>query len=72
MQTELKPGLYRHYKGKDYRVLGMATHSETLEALVLYQPQYGDRAYWVRPLTMFLENVEVDGQSLPRFAYVGD
>lgn len=66
----VKLGLYRHYKGPEYRVLGTATHSETLEDLVLYQPQYGERGYWVRPRTMFLEEVLVEGQAVPRFAYI--
>ena len=72
MNNELKLGLYRHYKGNEYRVLGTATHSETLEELVLYQPQYGDRAYWVRPIAMFLESVEIEGKPQPRFEYLGD
>jgi hypothetical protein len=65
------PGRYRHYKGKDYLVLGVARHSETEEELVVYRPDYGDRGLWVRPLTMFVETVEKDGQQVPRFAYVG-
>lgn len=68
--NSVKLGLYRHYKGQEYRVLGTATHSETLEDLVLYQPQYGERGYWVRPITMFLEEVVVDGKAMPRFAYI--
>ncbi len=65
------PGRYRHYKGKDYLVLGVARHSETEEELVVYRPDYGDRGLWVRPLAMFVETVEKDGQQVPRFAYVG-
>jgi hypothetical protein len=68
---ELKPGLYRHFKGNDYLVHGVATHSETGETLVVYTPQYGDRALWVRPLDMFTETVERDGQTMPRFSYLG-
>jgi len=64
----LTPGRYRHYKGRDYRVLHVATHSETGEKLVVYQTLYGDFDYWVRPLAMFVETVEVDGQPVPRFA----
>ncbi|MEE4661223.1 MAG: DUF1653 domain-containing protein [Halieaceae bacterium] len=64
----LTPGRYRHYKGKDYRVLYVATHSETGEKLVVYQTLYGDFDYWVRPLAMFVETVDVDGQAVPRFA----
>jgi len=64
----LVTGRYRHYKGKDYEVLGIARHSETDEELVVYRPLYGEQGLWVRPLTMFVETVEVDGQLLPRFA----
>lgn len=73
--TELNfptPGLYRHYKDKLYRVIGTARHSETEEWLVVYQPQYGEGGLWVRPLAMFVEEVEVNGQQLPRFARIGD
>lgn len=62
------PGLYRHYKGQRYRVLGTALHSETEEALVVYQAMYGERGLWVRPLAMFTETVELDGEPIPRFA----
>ena len=64
----LQTGLYRHYKGNPYCVLGVARHSETEEELVIYQALYGDFGLWVRPLAMFLETVEVDGETLPRFA----
>ncbi|MFT4767044.1 MAG: hypothetical protein ACI8RN_000168 [Glaciecola sp.] len=67
----LRPGRYRHYKGADYEVIGVARHSETEEHLALYRPLYGDRGLWVRPLAMFQENVVVDGKSLPRFAWTG-
>jgi hypothetical protein len=69
---QLKPGRYRHYKGKDYQLIDVATHSETLEKLVVYRPLYGDQALWVRPATMFLEQVLVDGQNLPRFRFVDE
>ena len=62
------PGLYRHYKGNDYRVVGLARHSETLEPVVVYQALYGERGLWVRPAAMFIERVEIDGKSVPRFA----
>ncbi|MFV3412537.1 DUF1653 domain-containing protein [Pseudomonas nitroreducens] len=66
----LQPGLYRHYKGQQYRVLGVARHSETEEEVVIYQALYGEFGLWVRPLSMFTEAVEVNGERLPRFALV--
>ncbi|MFK7977101.1 MAG: DUF1653 domain-containing protein [Halioglobus sp.] len=68
---DLALGLYRHYKGADYEVYGVATHSETGEHLVVYRPQYGERALWVRPLDMFTETVEHEGARVPRFAWLG-
>lgn len=70
--STLKPGRYRHYKGNDYQVEGVATHSETEEQLVVYRPLYGAGALWVRPLAMFTEQVEVDGQWRPRFEFIAD
>ncbi|HBM08449.1 MULTISPECIES: DUF1653 domain-containing protein [Pseudomonadaceae] len=64
------PGRYRHYKGPEYRVYAVARHSETEESLVFYQALYGDYGLWVRPLSMFTETVEVDGETLPRFALI--
>ncbi len=61
-------GRYRHYKGGEYEVLGVARHSETLEPLVIYRPLYNQSGIWVRPYTMFFEQVEVNGQFQPRFA----
>ncbi|PWK92040.1 DUF1653 domain-containing protein [Fulvimonas soli] len=61
-------GIYRHYKGQRYRVLGTARHSETLEELVVYQALYGEHGLWVRPAAMFAETVEMDGEPIPRFA----
>lgn len=61
-------GRYRHYKGGEYEVLGVARHSETLEPLVVYRPLYNDSGLWVRPYAMFVEQVEVKGQLRPRFA----
>ncbi|MBN7819520.1 DUF1653 domain-containing protein [Bowmanella yangjiangensis] len=66
----LQPGLYRHYKGKDYEVIGVARHSEDESLLVVYRPLYGERELWVRPLDMFIENVEVEGCSVPRFKLI--
>lgn len=69
--NDLPTGKYRHYKGKDYEVIGIAKHSETLEELVLYVPLYGEGGYWVRPRAMFTETVLLDGQETPRFRYLG-
>lgn len=70
----MKIGLYRHYKGGLYKVLGTCLHSETKEELVLYEPLNGDGItnYWVRPIEMFLEEVDVLGQRISRFTYIGD
>lgn len=68
----VRPGLYRHHKGGLYRVLFLARHSETEEELVVYRALYGEKGYWVRPLALFLEPVEVDGRRVPRFERVGD
>jgi hypothetical protein len=72
LPTDPKPGRYRHYKGNDYRVIGVARHTETEEPLVVYQALYGEHGLWVRPAAMFNGMVEVGGQRLPRFARVGD
>ena len=63
-------GLYQHYKGKNYSVVGFARHSETKETMVLYVPLYGDGGYWVRPLAMFTEMVTFEGREVPRFRLV--
>ena len=62
-----QPGIYRHFKGNRYRLLYIATHSETLEPMVVYQALYGEMGIWVRPLDMFLETVERDGRIQYRF-----
>jgi hypothetical protein len=72
LPVEPRPGLYRHFKGKDYRVLGLARHSETREPFVVYQALYGERGLWVRPAAMFTETVEAAGRRGPRFAWVGE
>ena len=64
------PGHYRHYKGGEYEVIGVARHSESLEPMVVYQPLYQASGWWVRPHAMFFEQVRVDGTSVPRFAPV--
>ncbi|MDC0667109.1 DUF1653 domain-containing protein [Nannocystis radixulma] len=66
----IQPGIYRHYKGPEYRVFGVARHSETEEQVVVYQALYGEYSLWIRPLSMFLESVDVDGERVPRFALV--
>ena len=69
---EIRPGRYRHFKGNEYRVLGVARHSETMEEMVVYQALYGERGLWVRPASMWLETVERDGYCGPRFTYLGE
>lgn len=68
----IRPGRYRHFKGAMYRVLFTATHSETGETMVVYQPLYGEGGFWVRPAAMWNEHVERDGYSGPRFCYIGE
>jgi hypothetical protein len=68
----IRTGRYRHYKGNDYQVIGIARHSETEEELVVYRKLYGDGSLWVRPLAMFIEDVTVDGQQVQRFAWSGE
>lgn len=69
MQNKIKTGKYRHYKGNLYQVEGIAKHSETEELMVVYRPLYGEQSLWVRPLTMFIEEVDVEGIKIPRFAF---
>ena len=68
---ELKKGIYRHFKGNEYRLLYVAKHSETLEPMVVYQALYGEGGIWVRPAAMWDEHVERDGYAGPRFQYIG-
>ena len=68
----VKPGRYRHFKGKDYRVILIARNSETEEEMVVYQALYGEFGYWVRPLSMWNETVLADGKPVPRFSYLGE
>lgn len=65
---KLKPGIYRHYKGQQYLVIGEASHSETLEPMVVYRALYGEFGLWVRPKTMFCEYLIIEGREVPRFA----
>ena len=72
----MKTGKYKHYKGKEYIVIGLARHSETLEEFIVYQacyksPEFGENAIWVRPKNMFFETVEINGEKIPRFEYIG-
>ena len=69
---EIKTGMWRHFKGNLYRVHGIALHSETGEEMVVYQALYCQRGLWVRPASMWLEQVERDGYSGPRFIWVGE
>ena len=64
----VEPGRYRHYKGNEYEVIGMARHSETHEMMVVYRPLYGEGALWVRPAALFAQVVVIDGKTLARFA----
>ena len=69
---ETPTGLYRHYKGRLYAVVGTVRHSESLESMTLYRALYGDQGLWVRPAAMFNDNVLVDGVTQPRFAIQAD
>jgi len=66
----IRPGIYEHYKGQQYEVIGLARHSETEEDLVVYRALYGEHGLWVRPYSMFVEEVSVNGEPLPRFRFV--
>ena len=68
---KIKPGRYRHFKGNEYEVLYTAHHSETMEEMVVYRALYGDGGVWVRPATMWNEQVERDGKLYTRFTYIG-
>ncbi|WP_180114504.1 DUF1653 domain-containing protein [Acinetobacter sp. YH12063] len=67
---QVKQGIYQHYKGQLYQVFHVATHSETREKVVVYQCLYDDYSMWVRPLEMFVETVEIDGEVIPRFKLI--
>ena len=71
MET-IKLGRYRHFKGMEYEVIGVASHSETLEPMVVYKALYGDGGLWVRPAAMWNETLERDGQIFQRFTYIGE
>ncbi|MDO4962194.1 MAG: DUF1653 domain-containing protein [Eubacteriales bacterium] len=68
----IKPGRYRHFKGNEYEVIGVAKHSETLEEMVVYRALYGEGGLWVRPASMWDETVVRDGVEYKRFTYIGE
>lgn len=68
----MEKGIYKHFKGHKYELLAIATHSETLEQMVVYRALYGEGGVWVRSLSMWNEKVEVDGRLVPRFQYIDD
>ena len=68
----IKPGKYRHFKGKEYEVIGVAKHSETLEEMVVYRQLYGEHGLWIRPASMWEETVERDVKTYKRFTYIGE
>ena len=68
---EIQPGKYRHFKGKEYEVLYLARHSETEEWMVVYRALYADRGIWVRPASMWEEEVQFQGEAVPRFRWIG-
>ena len=72
LQYPVRPGRYRHFKGNEYQVLGVARHSETEEEMVVYRALYGEGGLWVRPAAMWLENVTRNGVTQPRFTYIGE
>ena len=72
MTREWKPGRYRHFKGKEYELLDLARHSETEEEMVVYRALYGDRGVWVRPASMWDEEIVRDGRTVRRFTYIGE
>ena len=69
---DIKLGKYRHFKGNEYRVIGIASHSETMEPMIVYQALYGECGLWVRPATMWNEQVDRDDYNGPRFIYIGE
>ena len=72
MLEEIRKGRYRHFKGNEYEVIAVATHTETEEPLVIYKALYGEGKVWARPVTMWLETIERDGKTYKRFEYIGD
>lgn len=68
----IKKGIYKHYKNKLYEVIDIAIHTESMEKLVVYRALYGDFLLWVRPLSMFCENIELEGKQIPRFMFINE
>ena len=71
VDKQIPLGIYRHYKGNEYEVIGFSKHSESLEDMVIYKALYGDGGIWVRPLSMWENPIEIDGDTVKRFEYVG-
>lgn len=69
---DIKPGIYRHFKGNMYEVIGIANHSETMEPMVVYRALYGEQGLWIRPAAMWSEVVEKETYTGPRFQYIGE
>lgn len=69
---QIRLGKYRHFKGKEYEVIGIAKHSETLEEMVVYRALYGEGGIWVRPAAMWNEEIEKDGKRYKRFTFIGE
>ena len=72
MNEEIRPGRYRHFKGREYQVYAMATHSETMEPMVVYRPLYGEGKLWVRPASMWSELVQTENGPVQRFTWIGE
>lgn len=70
--NSIKKGRYRHFKGGEYRVIGIARHSETREEMVVYEALYGEGGLWVRPASMWNEEIERDGKKIKRFEFIGE
>lgn len=70
MNAKIKKGIYQHYKGNYYEIIDSARHTETLEEFVIYRALYGNHELWIRPLAMFLQDVEIHGIRTKRFQYV--
>ena len=70
--NEIKLGKYRHFKGNEYEIIGIAKHSEDLSPMVVYRALYGEGGLWVRPVEMWNETIERDGKTFPRFTYIGE